>query len=68
MFTDSAVTSHNNDVNQLDSMITQAQENLEGTDNRVEQVVADEGSYSNDNAQLDLGVEILSPHLEPQPR
>jgi len=53
------VTSDNNDVNQLEAMITKAQENLEGTVGSIEQVVADAGYYSNDNAQLDLGVEIL---------
>ena len=53
------VTSDKNDVNQLESMITQAQENLEGTDSSIEQVVADAGYYSNDNVELDLGVEIL---------
>lgn len=53
------VTSDTNDVNQLESMITQAQKNLEGTEARIEKVVADAGYYSNANAGLDLGVEIL---------
>jgi len=53
------VTSDNTDVGQLESMVTQAQENLECADSSIEQVVADAGYYSNYNADLDLGVEIL---------
>lgn len=50
----------NNDVAQLAPMITQAQDNLRAnTNEEIDTVVADAGYFSDANASLDLGVELL---------
>lgn len=54
------LTADNNDVSQLEPMITQAQDNLEATtEEQIGTVVADAGYFSDDNATLDVGVELL---------
>jgi transposase len=55
------VTQKNNDVDQLEPLVAQAQGNLEAVDatKSMGTVVADAGYFSDDNAYLELGVELL---------
>ncbi|MDQ3770964.1 MAG: transposase [Actinomycetota bacterium] len=55
------VTQDNNDVGQLEPLVTQARGNLEAVDAKepIGTVVADAGYFSEDNTVLELGVELL---------
>jgi transposase len=55
------LTQDNNDVGQLEPLVTQARGNLVGADAKqsIGTVVADAGYFSDDNTALELGVELL---------
>jgi transposase len=53
------LVSDNNDFGQLEPMITQAQDNLGVTDQAIGTVIADAGYFSDGNANLELGIELL---------
>jgi len=61
IFIAASLTADNNDVSQLEPMITQSKSTLEaaGARSSIGTVVADAGYLSDDNVHLDLGCELL---------